>query len=141
MVLNDSLNVTEPIYVASRECSDIFENYVDSLPGASQAHETLLELRSLFRQWTAYVGAFAVPKASLDARLQNHGAVREIILDLLFMLQQNLQWGTHLQIRDLGCAAGILTARSEAHRIARHSRRACLSTHRIEQAVSDSDHR
>jgi hypothetical protein len=114
---DDSLNLVEPIYAASRECSDVFEGYIASLRRSSQARELLLELRSLFRQWTAYVGAFAVPKASLDARLQNHDAVREIILDLLFMVQQNLQWGIHLQIRDLDGAARFLTACSKAHRI------------------------
>lgn len=114
---DDSLDLVEPIYAASRECSDVFEGYVASLPRSSQARELLLELRSMFRQWTAYVGAFAAPKASLDARLQNHDTVREIILDLLFMVKQNLQWGMHLQIRDLGCAARFLTACSKAHRI------------------------
>jgi hypothetical protein len=117
MGLNDPLKLAEPIYVASRECSATFDNYISSLPGASQAHGNLLELRGLFRQWAAYVGAFAAPKASLDARLQNHDAIREIVLDLLFMLQQNLQWGTHLHIRDPCCAARFLTVRSKPHRI------------------------
>jgi hypothetical protein len=65
--------------------------------------------------WAAFVGAFAAPKASLDARLQNHGAVREIVLDLLFMLQQNLQWGTHQHDRDFRGATEFLTACSKAH--------------------------
>ena len=115
MNLNDTLNLAEPIYKASRDCSDIFENYIDSLRGSSQACGNLLELRGLFKQWAAYVGAFAAPKASLDARLQNHGAVREIVLDLLFMLQQNLQWGTHQHDRDFRGATEFLTACSKAH--------------------------
>ena len=86
--------LTEPIYHASRMCSGLFDECIDEMHNSSESYLIVEELRGRFRRWAAYVGAFAVPKASLDARLASHETIKEMVLDLIYMLQQNLRWGT-----------------------------------------------
>ncbi|RSM04459.1 hypothetical protein CEP52_006828 [Fusarium oligoseptatum] len=48
------------------------------------------ELRGRFNLWAAYAGAFAAPKASLDARLVAHSDIKDMVLELLVMVQRNI---------------------------------------------------
>lgn len=84
-----------PIYDAARLCSTRFEHRLEKTDGASDCL-VIEELWGEFNLWAAYVGVFAVPKASLDARLALYGDVKDIVLDLLYMIQDNLIWGTFI---------------------------------------------
>ncbi|RSL71943.1 hypothetical protein CEP54_001049 [Fusarium duplospermum] len=56
------------------------------------------ELRGEFKTWAAYIGTFAVPRASLDARLVSHSDIKDMVLDLLVVLEQNLKWARENQL-------------------------------------------
>ena len=82
----------EPIYNAALRCAILFDDCIgtESKGPVSLAAE---ELRSRFNQWAAYIGAFAAPRASLDARLASHSSTKDMVLELLAMVRENLQWG------------------------------------------------
>ncbi len=88
--------VREPIYDAAQLCSAQFEHHLQTADSASEDYLAVEELRGRFSQWAAYVGVFAVPRASLDARLAPHEDIRDMVLELLFMIQDNLDWGNFL---------------------------------------------
>jgi hypothetical protein len=85
----------QPIYDAALLCSKYFEQHLKKTDSAghNSRHVAIEELWRRFSQWAAYIGAFAVPKASLDARLVHHSQVRDMVLELLYMIQDNLTWG------------------------------------------------
>ena len=99
---------SEPIYQASRVCSQLFDDYIVELKSHDEAHEVVEELRSRFKRWAAYVGALAVPRASLDFRLSLHDNLREMVLDLIYMLVQNLKWGMCTFLLSMSCCLGRL---------------------------------
>ncbi|KAE8447646.1 hypothetical protein EG329_010617 [Mollisiaceae sp. DMI_Dod_QoI] len=81
----------QSIYDASLVCSTLFERYLDS--SATPLNDDFaVELRGRFNLWAAYVGAFATPKASLDARLLAHRDIRDMIMELLVMIQANMSY-------------------------------------------------
>ena len=84
---------SQPIYAAARLCSKRFENHLQTTDGTKEDYLAIEELRGRFNQWTAYVGAFALPRASLDARLSSNEEIRDMVLELLSMIQANLEWG------------------------------------------------
>lgn len=90
------LQSSQPIYDAAKLCSKHFEDHLETTKGAGDDHLAIEELWGRFNQWAAYVGAFAVPRASLDARLLRHEEIRDMVLELLYMIQDNLIWGTLL---------------------------------------------
>jgi hypothetical protein len=51
------------------------------------------ELRGRFHLWATYLGVYAVPRASVDARLDCDKETKNMLLELLEMVQRNLQWG------------------------------------------------
>lgn len=53
------------------------------------------ELRGRFSLWAAYLGVYTAPRASLDARLDGHKKIRDMVLELVEMVQRNLQWGIY----------------------------------------------
>ncbi|RYO96852.1 hypothetical protein DL765_011425 [Monosporascus sp. GIB2] len=87
---------SQPIYDAAQLCSKHFEHHLQTTDGAGDDYLEIEELWGRFNQWAAYVGAFAVPRASLDARLAPHGEIRDMVLELLYMIQDNLIWGNVL---------------------------------------------
>ncbi|RSM05459.1 hypothetical protein CEP52_006275 [Fusarium oligoseptatum] len=89
---------SEPIYCASRNCLALFDEYIIDASLPTQSLALVGELRGQFKTWAAYIGAFAVPRASLDARLVSHDDIRDIVLDLLTVLEQNLKWARENQL-------------------------------------------
>ncbi|KAH7073192.1 hypothetical protein FB567DRAFT_454282, partial [Paraphoma chrysanthemicola] len=83
---------SEPIYHATRTSLKLFEEVLLDLASHDKSCDFVEELTSRFRRWAAYVGALAVPRASLDCRLSGHRNLKEMVLDLIYMLQRNLQW-------------------------------------------------
>ena len=81
------------IYEEATKCLDLFELYLKSTGVTSSNHETVEELRGRFNLWAAYVGAFAQAKVSLDARLIEHRDIKDMVLELLLMIQKNLRYG------------------------------------------------
>jgi hypothetical protein len=84
---------SQPIYGAAQRCSKHFQHHLETADGTGEDCLAIEELRGRFNQWAAYVGAFAVPRASLDARLSSHEDIRDMVLELLYMIQSNLKWG------------------------------------------------
>ena len=81
------------IYAVAVACSDLFDLYLKSPRTAETRRDVAAELLGRFNLWAAYVGAFALPKASLDARLADHDDVRDMVLELLAMIQRNITQG------------------------------------------------
>jgi len=86
----------QPIYEAARLCAKLFKQHLETPDIADKERLVVEDLRGRFDQWAAYVGAFATPKASLDARLGPHGDIKSMVLELLSMVRLNLYWGNHL---------------------------------------------
>lgn len=85
---------SESIYDAAQLCSKDFERQLGAADGAVEDnYREIKELWGRFNDWAAYVGAFAVPRASLDARLAPHAKIKNMVLELLDMIQENLEWG------------------------------------------------
>ncbi|KAI1478325.1 hypothetical protein F4774DRAFT_385510 [Daldinia eschscholtzii] len=82
------------IYDAAKRCEKGFEDRFKAIEGKEDEYPMVEELWGGFNQWAAYVGAFALEKASLDARLFSHDDYREMVLELLFIIQENLQWAS-----------------------------------------------
>lgn len=84
---------SEPIYDAARLCSKYFEHSLETVSLAEDTHLEIEELWVKFNQWAAYAGAFATPKSSLDTRLEPYDDIRDMVLELLYMIQANLAIG------------------------------------------------
>ncbi|KAF4984122.1 hypothetical protein FZEAL_615 [Fusarium zealandicum] len=82
----------EPIYESARTCLALFDEYINDEDLSDQAFAFVEEVRGQFKTWAAYIGAFAAPRASLDARLSTHDEIRDMVLDLLKMLEDNMNW-------------------------------------------------
>lgn len=83
---------TVPIYEAANACSALFEDALRQVETEQYVHSLVQDLRTLFVRWTAYAGARPEASAPLDSRLALTQTTREMILDLLYMLRQNLEW-------------------------------------------------
>lgn len=79
------------IFGLSSSCSQLFDKYLQRPDTASKS--TVEDLQHRFDLWTAYVGAFASPGASLDDRLRFNDEIKAMVMKLLDMLQRNLQSG------------------------------------------------
>lgn len=92
---------TEPIYEAAVACLTIFDEYLRRSQAPKQPSKgdeeqpcaEVEELRARFKQWAAYIGAFASARASLDARLALQATTREMVLELLVLIRLNMRWG------------------------------------------------
>ena len=60
-----------------------FEHRLKTTGGTVGDYLAIEELRGRFTQWAAYIGGFAAPRASLDARLARHEDMRDMMLELL----------------------------------------------------------
>jgi hypothetical protein len=83
----------ESIYESACVCSELFERHVSALSALKPDHAFARELWGRLNLWAAYVGAFSPSKASLDARLVEHDDVKEMVIELLDMIQRNLNKG------------------------------------------------
>ncbi|RMJ18660.1 hypothetical protein CDV36_001592 [Fusarium kuroshium] len=115
---------SEPIYHASRACLALFDEYMTDMSLSEQSLALVGELRGEFKTWAAYIGAFAVPRASLDARLVSHSDIRDMVLDLLMVLEQNLKWARKTQLEggeqveeEADVSLGLPVARSTIERL------------------------
>lgn len=93
----------EPIYCDSLRCSQLFDEYLGKADLSKTLHPIAEELRSQFIRWAGYAGAFAVPKASLDAQLSPHEDIKNMFLESLNMLELNLKWGSFRPCRSALC--------------------------------------
>ncbi|RHZ72034.1 hypothetical protein CDV55_103853 [Aspergillus turcosus] len=79
------------IYDAANVCVRAFEDLLSLLQEKdNDSFRMVDELRGRFNLWAAYVGAFAAPKASLDARLNLYPDVKHMVLELLDMVSRNI---------------------------------------------------
>ncbi len=83
----------QPIYDAACLCSERFKHHLETENGSRSNYLEVEELWVRFNQWAVCVGAFAIPRDSLDAQLAAHAEVRDTVLELLYMIQDNLRWG------------------------------------------------
>jgi hypothetical protein len=79
------------IFELSSACSKLFDKYLQHPDAASKS--TVEDFQCRFNLWTAYIGAFASPGASLDDRLRFHEEIKAMVMKLLIMLRRNLQSG------------------------------------------------
>lgn len=80
----------QDIYTTASACLDIFDVYLQSPRTTETSRNVTTDLLGRFNLWAAYVGAFAPPKASLDARLASHDDVKGMVIELLVMIQRNI---------------------------------------------------
>ncbi|KAK5996024.1 hypothetical protein PT974_04447 [Cladobotryum mycophilum] len=141
--LKETQDPFSSIYSASRLCLMLFDECIGSTDDAgNEGYSILEELRGQFSTWAAYVGAFATPKASLDARLAPHEDLGEMILDLLAMVIRNLRWSTANQQIDansehhVGLPA-VESAITKLFTLAVSIRRAGRKSHKLSQRGKD----
>ena len=84
---------SEPIYDAARLCSKYFEQNLESARAAEDDYLEIEELWAKFCHWAAWLGVFAAPGSSLDTRLKLADDIRDMVLELLYMIQANLAIG------------------------------------------------
>ncbi|KAI1317244.1 hypothetical protein F5Y16DRAFT_392874 [Xylariaceae sp. FL0255] len=134
---------SQPIYDAAQLCTKHFQHHLETIDGAGNDYIVIEELWGRFNQWAAYVGAFAVPRASLDARLAPHGDIREMVLELLYMIQDNLIW---VKSRDNAgetseSSPGVPAVKAAVERLLILSvniRRSARQSHRLRQGSRDT---
>ena len=151
---------SEPIYKSTRLCSEYMKSCLQAISGAKEDSLAIEELYGRFNQWAAYIGALSVPKASLDARLAPYEDVRDMVLELLYMIYANLQWSnldlattaqgcTNVSIAIVGNTAeerseaspGLPAVEAAIDRlliIAINIRRSARRTHRLRQGTRDA---
>lgn len=95
------------IYNAATSCSDLFDQYLEIFGPTVSNHDIAEDLQDQFNLWAAYVGAFASTTASLDARLMGQKDVKNMILELLIMIKNNLKHGTHPSLRSYATNVSI----------------------------------
>jgi len=83
----------QTIYESAQVCSQLFRHHMEKTDITDGERIVVDDLFGRFSQWAAYTGAFAMPKASLDARLGSHGDIRSSVLEVLFMIRLNMGWG------------------------------------------------
>ncbi|KAE8380327.1 hypothetical protein BDV26DRAFT_257809 [Aspergillus bertholletiae] len=89
------------IFSAANMCMSNFDDLLCRLDQDSATRRLVEELRGRFNLWAAYVGAFAMPKASLDARLSLYPDLKCMVLELLDMVSRNTEIDVQLgQLRE-----------------------------------------
>lgn len=86
-------DLDQSIYAAAVACVKLFDLYLKSPRIVETSRDVAAELLGRFNLFAAYAGALAPPKASLDARLADHSDVRDMVLELLAMVQRNIIHG------------------------------------------------
>ena len=94
------------IYDVSDACFDVLERLVSATDADSSPEQALVVfdsatsdesprdirgLRNSFAFWIDYTGALAPVGASLDDRLQGHDEIKEMVVELLEMVERNLR--------------------------------------------------
>ena len=94
------------IYDVTEACFDLFERLLSAAEADYSPEQALLApdsassdelprdmrgLRNSFAFWIDYTGALAPVGASLDDRLHGHEEIREIVVELLEMVERNLR--------------------------------------------------
>lgn len=82
------------IYDSARLCSRLIEQSFAKVENNSEKSLIIEELKGHFYLWAKYVGAFAAQRASLDSRLAPFPDIKDMIIELLDMVERNIQWGT-----------------------------------------------
>ncbi|KAH7009796.1 hypothetical protein EDB80DRAFT_713888 [Ilyonectria destructans] len=124
----------EPIYCDSLRCSQLFDEYLGKTDLSKKLYPIAEELRSQFIRWAGYAGAFAVPKASLDAQLSPHEDIKNMFLESLNMLELNLKWamGNALDEEDPDAHVGLPVVKSTIEQLVTLSAR-------IRQSAQEAD--
>ncbi|KAH7218857.1 hypothetical protein DER44DRAFT_739024 [Fusarium oxysporum] len=94
------------IYDVANACFDVLERLVSAVDADSSPEQALLTsdsasadespydirgLRNSFAFWIDYTGALASAGASLDDRLHGHDEIKEMVVELLEMIERNLR--------------------------------------------------
>jgi hypothetical protein len=87
----------EPIMRSIRDhagkCEDLYENLLLVMSRTSDEHYQIVqEQQQRFERWAGYLGVFAVPQASLDSRLESDPDIRDLVAQLLEILEKNIQY-------------------------------------------------
>jgi hypothetical protein len=86
----------DTIYASAGLCSNLLDHILERAKNESESLLLIEELRGRFNLWARYVGVFAAQRASLDARLDPHPDIKDMVIELLDMVRRNLQWGRWL---------------------------------------------
>lgn len=85
------------IYNSALDCGTLFENLLTQFAqNNGQHYATLRDHHLRFEHWQEFVGALATEQASLDHRLKPYTEVRDLVLQMLQMLDSNLRHGRWL---------------------------------------------
>ena len=84
----------DAIYKAAVQCLELFELCLKAIDDPNNpSYEYIEDIRGGFNIWGAYIGAFAPAKLSLDARLMHHQDIKNMVMDMLHMIRENLSYG------------------------------------------------
>jgi len=90
----------DEIYDLAEQCARLFKDAKAILSGRpGNQFLVVLEYEQRFQQWAADFGVFAEPRVPIDARLGRRRGLRQVILELLQMLEVNLGRGREIQTR------------------------------------------
>lgn len=81
------------IFEAASRCWNHFSELLDLHNNDTVKLQLFEELRGRFSIWGSYIGVFAPPLSSLDARLDPHPDLKNMVLELLDMVTRNILWG------------------------------------------------
>jgi hypothetical protein len=88
---------SQQIYDLAGNCEDLFGDLLSVLSRTSDRHYRIVqEHQQRFERWTGYLGVFAAPQASLDSRLKSDPDIRDLVIQLLEILERNIQHGESL---------------------------------------------
>ncbi|KAL8296014.1 hypothetical protein RB600_001481 [Gaeumannomyces tritici] len=86
----------QQIYDSARCCDSLFQQLSTQLVKGQAKHYAIVrDLHLRFNQWVDFVGALADEQASLDSRLRPHHEVRDLVFQILDMLDTSLHYALH----------------------------------------------
>lgn len=84
------------LYEMTKTCADLFENLVAVLDervilfSAEWPFDRFVGLRNSFAYWTDFLGVLGPKSISLDKRLEKHAEVKELVWELLAMVDRSI---------------------------------------------------
>lgn len=90
----ETLEDGEPIFGLATECEKLFDDRIERLKVDDHPDSTIMlaELRQRFANWAAFLGVFTESKVCLDRKLRHHVEIRDQVLRLLDIMEQNLTY-------------------------------------------------
>lgn len=81
------------IYLSAQHCEELFQRVLDALAkdDAQRKHYRLLrDFHQRYGLWVRSIGVFADQNVSLDRRLESFPTLRNLVLQLLKLVEKNL---------------------------------------------------